>query len=670
MECSLIDMRLIEPYLETIFEEFYQNMLNDDHLAVYFRDDEQIRALIEKQKQFLITSLHASREDIEAGYSRMGEFHRELNIPLSDIISGIEFIRKRVFRVLFENRSLDMYYETVDDHFDLARNSMAKGYFKSQLIHSQTRYRAELGGNLQYRVHVRWVLDFIEYLASDCTLPKPPIDHENSIFQEWLHHPQSEIIFRDSGKYDEISKTNMLIHRLSNSIIYHMSKDNYYEAYSIFKEFSNKSTYLIHTLNMVLINFFNSKEERFFKHIFSLPETRGHLSVLNIRKLGFVNKYNGVEVGDHVIFTVDEAIKSYLVGLDDAIVYTQLSDGEFYIFYPDLSDERVHTIQEHLKEYLENLLMEKDGHRFTVKVALGTMNINRMFKKGMLNKLLHYVMIKAKENGDNVYYLSEREQGEAIELINRSSEDIMFVQKALLENNLEIFFQPIYDLETMKIYDVEVLARIKKGEIYITAGAFIGLIYELDVIIELDIQILRRVMELKEKVKKISANVFVNVSPQSLRSKRYTDFLKQALPQFKAEGMHLVFELTEQSFLENIELVIELHETFGITFAVDDFGTGYSSLRTVADLAEHQVISFIKIDGSIVKNITLSKSSFDVLDATSYMTKKLKLNNIAEFIESEEILEKVKSLGIGYGQGFHLSRPMHIDDLLQHCKLT
>jgi len=82
------------------------------------------------------------------------------------------------------------------------------------------------------------------------------------------------------------------------------------------------------------------------------------------------------------------------------------------------------------------------------------------------------------------------------------------------------------------------------------------------------------------------------------------------------------------------------------------------------------VISFIKIDGSIVKNITLSKSSFDVLDATSYMTKKLKLNNIAEFIESEEILEKVKSLGIGYGQGFHLSRPMHIDDLLQHCKLT
>ena len=222
----------------------------------------------------------------------------------------------------------------------------------------------------------------------------------------------------------------------------------------------------------------------------------------------------------------------------------------------------------------------------------------------------------------------------------------------------------------MQIYDVEVLARIKKGEIYITAGAFIGLIYELDVIIELDIQILSRVMELRETVKRVSANVFVNVSPQSLRSKRYTDFLKQALPRFKAEGMHLVFELTEQSFLENIELVVELHETFGITFAVDDFGTGYSSLRTVADLAEHHVISFIKIDGSIVKNIALSKSSFDVLDATSYMTKKLKLNNIAEFIESEEILEKVKSLGIGYGQGFHLSKPMHIEDLLKQCGLT
>jgi EAL domain-containing protein (putative c-di-GMP-specific phosphodiesterase class I) len=260
------------------------------------------------------------------------------------------------------------------------------------------------------------------------------------------------------------------------------------------------------------------------------------------------------------------------------------------------------------------------------------------------------------------------EQGEAIDLINKSTEDIMFVQKALLENNLEIFFQPIYDLSTMEIYDVEVLARIKKGEFYITAGAFIGLIYELDVIIELDIQILRRVLEFKEKIKAVSATVFVNVSPQSLRSKRYTDFLKTVLPQFKAEGMNLVFELTEQSFLENIELVVELHKAFGITFAVDDFGTGYSSLRTVADLAEHSVINFIKIDGSIVKNIVDSKSSFDVLDATSYMTKKLDLNNIAEFIETEEILEKVKSLGIGYGQGFFLSKPMHIDDLLKHVK--
>ncbi len=670
MECSLIDMHLIEPHLEAIFEEFYENMLNDDHLAVYFKDSEQIRQLIVKQKQFFITSLHASDAQVEADYFKMGELHHEMHIPLSDIIAGIEFIRKRIFYVLYHNRSLDLYFETIDTFFDRARNSMSKGYFKSQLLSSQKRYRGELGGKIQYRVHIRWVLDFIEYLGSDCTLPKPPIDHEKSVFQEWLNHPQSEIIFRDSGKYDEIRDTNILIHRLSNSIIYHISKNNYYEAYSIFKEFSNKSTYLIHTLNMVLINFYNSKEERFFKHIFADSAAQGHLSLLNIRKLGFINKYNGVDVGDHVIFTIDEAIKSYIVGLDDSIVYTRISDGEFYIYYPDISYEQVMKLQDSLKEYLENLLMEKEGYRFTVKVAMGTLTVNGYYKKAILNKLLHYVMIKAKESAENSYYLSESEQSEAIDLINKSTEDIMFVQKALLENNLEIFFQPIYELKTMQIFDVEVLARIKKGEFYITAGAFIGLIYELDVIIELDIQILKRLLEVKEKIKKVSATIFVNVSPQSLRSRRYTDFLKTMLPQFKDEGLEVVFELTEQSFLENIELVAELHRTFDITFAVDDFGTGYSSLRTVADLAEHNVISFIKIDGSIVKNIVLSQSSFDVLDATSYMTKKLNLSNIAEFIENEEILDKVKSLGIAYGQGFHLSKPMHIDDLLHHEKLT
>jgi EAL domain-containing protein (putative c-di-GMP-specific phosphodiesterase class I)/GGDEF domain-containing protein len=639
-------------------------MLNDDHLAVYFKDHEQVKGLIVKQKELLVFSLHAPADEIEARYFALGTLHHEMRIPLSDIVSGVEYIRKHVFRILFRHKQLDHFYERVDDLFDTVRNSFSRGYFKSQLKLSRIDYTTEMSGKIQYRVHIKWVLEFIEYLESDGILPKPHLDHENSIFQEWLTHPQSEVIFRDSGKYEEIIEINRLIHRLSNSIIYHFHKGNFYEAYSIFKEFSNKSSYLIHTLNMVLINFFNSKEERFFKHIFALPDVVGYLSVINIRKLAFINKYNGVDMGDHVIMTVDDAIKSFIVGLDDAIVYTRLSDGEFYIFYPGVDEARVQRLQASLKEYLENLLMEKDGYRFTIKTAFGTIHITDYCKKNTLNKLLHYVMIKAKERSENIYYLSDPEQQEALDLIDKASEDIMFVQKALLENNLEIFFQPIYDLSTGKIYDVEALARIKKGDFYITAGAFIELIYELDVIIELDIQILRRVMERSAKIRTVTANVFINVSPQSLKSKRYTDFLHTLLPELKAAGLEPVFELTEQSFLENIELVVSLHQEFGITFAVDDFGTGYSSLRTVADLAEHNVIRFIKIDGSIVKNIVDSKSSFDVLDATSYMTKKLKLLNIAEFIENEEILEKVKSLGITHGQGFHLCKPMGIDDLL------
>jgi len=133
----------------------------------------------------------------------------------------------------------------------------------------------------------------------------------------------------------------------------------------------------------------------------------------------------------------------------------------------------------------------------------------------------------------------------------------------------------------------------------------------------------------------------------------------------KSVGVRPYLELTEQSFMENLELIKQLHDQLNITFAVDDFGTGYSSLRTVAELAEHQVIEYLKIDGSIVSNILTSEETFQVLDSAGYMSRKLGLKNIAEFVESEELANKLQTMGIEYGQGFHFSHPLSLEELLE-----
>ena len=308
--------------------------------------------------------------------------------------------------------------------------------------------------------------------------------------------------------------------------------------------------------------------------------------------------------------------------------------------------------------------MKVGENEFHVNVAIGTVAALCDVPYRTNEKLLHFALSNAKAEHVDVYYLEKAEEQNALEMIEASEEHVHYVEDALMKQNLEIHLQPIIDVSTGELYDVEVLARIIKGEAHIPAGAFIDLIHELEIVVDLDIKILDKVIEYAPRLAPITTGLFINVSPSSLRTYRYVAALGEGVAKLKAAGIRPVFELTEQSFLENLELIKQLHDNYGIKFAVDDFGTGYSSLRTVAELAEHRVIDFIKIDGSLIKTAPSSRETYQILDAASYMTKKLGLKNIAEFIEDERMVEIVRELGIEYGQGYFYEKPLTVDALV------
>ena len=101
-----------------------------------------------------------------------------------------------------------------------------------------------------------------------------------------------------------------------------------------------------------------------------------------------------------------------------------------------------------------------------------------------------------------------------------------------------------------------------------------------------------------------------------------------------------------------------------MNFAVDDFGTGYSSLKTVSDLAVSRVVSTLKIDGSLTRQIVRSPEAYKVVLAVAQMARSLDLRVIAEHVEGPEILARLRTTGIQCGQGFLFDPPLPVEALV------
>ena len=125
--------------------------------------------------------------------------------------------------------------------------------------------------------------------------------------------------------------------------------------------------------------------------------------------------------------------------------------------------------------------------------------------------------------------------------------------------------------------------------------------FKMDKIALLDMLVLKNLMKQKSGIFDIVDTLFINVSYKSFLDVEYMKVFEEFMELFHEKSM--VFELTEQNIVENMEDIIEIHNKYGVQFAVDDFGSGYSSLKTVADLARNGVLKVLKMDGELIEKV-------------------------------------------------------------------
>ena len=160
-----------------------------------------------------------------------------------------------------------------------------------------------------------------------------------------------------------------------------------------------------------------------------------------------------------------------------------------------------------------------------------------------------------------------------------------------------------------------------------------------------------------ERFKDRSENFSINLSFEDISNGELVKFLKEEIRRNDI-SKRLILEIVESESIENFGLVkrfIEEMKELGVKIAIDDFGSGYSNFSYLLDMKP----DYIKIDGSLIKDIHRDNKSFTIAQTIAHFSKNMDIKVIAEYIHSQDVYEKAKEIGFDGYQGYHLGKPEH-----------
>ncbi len=236
------------------------------------------------------------------------------------------------------------------------------------------------------------------------------------------------------------------------------------------------------------------------------------------------------------------------------------------------------------------------------------------------------------------------------------------LQDAIARRDIFPVFQPVFDLSTGEMIGMEALSRGPRGSEFESGETLFSLAERTELLIPLERVCRQRSLEAAAYANP-RQQIFLNLSPAAASDPEFLGPLFQEQVQsFGIEPDRIVLEITERTYAVYEGLFREVLARFrqqNFRIAVDDVGTGYSNLSSLAEIEP----DYLKFDNVFVRGIDRRRVKQDLLEALMSFARKMKTKVIAEGIESKEELKVLQNLGVPYGQGFLLARPMPLAEI-------
>ncbi|WP_051904340.1 EAL domain-containing protein [Hippea jasoniae] len=330
-----------------------------------------------------------------------------------------------------------------------------------------------------------------------------------------------------------------------------------------------------------------------------------------------------------------------------------MGDGRFAFIKDQTEKKEINEILYALKQFQENIRNTKFSvgeYEFELETVLSlATQKDHMFKNAELGlkKALKEKLDIVK--GDGLYQT-------AIENAKKNIATLKMIKDAIKNDRIVSYFQPIYNNKTDIIEKYESLVRLidKDGKVlspfFFLNVAKIGKYYK---------QITRIVIKNAIETLKIMPNkeISINLSAVDIEDESIRNEIFAILENNPDISKKLVVELLEDEGINQLNVVknfIKKLKGFGVKIAIDDFGSGYSNFSR---LIEYEP-DYIKIDASLIKDITTNKNNLHIVEAIRDFAKKQGYKTVAEYVSNEEIFRIVKELGIDYSQGYYISEPL------------
>jgi len=391
------------------------------------------------------------------------------------------------------------------------------------------------------------------------------------------------------------------------------------------------------------------------------------LCYLDLDQFKVVNDTCGHLAGDallkQIAFRLQHEIR-------EADMLARLGGDEFGVILEGCDIERATKIANNLRVSLERFRFSWEDKLFDVGVSIGVVPIlPDSLGTNELLRAADSACYVAKDLGRNRVHIYQSNDKEVAMRIGEM-QWISSINRALEENRFCLYYQPIVPtIPSIGATHFEILLRMSDAEGQIIPPmAFLPAAERYQLMPKIDRWVLSETIRaiadgrLNQNYKPVM--VSINLSGQTLGDDSFLDFANAIIKKSKISPKLLCFEITETAAITNLYAANQFITTLrniGCSFSLDDFGSGLSSFGYLKTLS----VDYLKIDGHFIRHLLEDSINQTIVESIQHIGSNLGLKTVAEYVETPEVLEELKNIGIDYVQGFAIAEPSLLPESME-----
>jgi len=391
------------------------------------------------------------------------------------------------------------------------------------------------------------------------------------------------------------------------------------------------------------------------------------LLYVDLDQFKVINDTCGHVAGDQLLRQLAALLAKKVRGSD---TLARLGGDEFAVFLKDCPVRKAVSHANLIREVIEKYCFVWEKQTFRVGASIGVVAINRA--NASRNEVLSaadMACYTAKELGRNRIHLYQ-ESDDQMALRHREMHWVARITRALQDERFVLYCQPIVPVggpgSAVSMQEILVRMLDEKGGI-VAPNLFIPAAERYNLMQAIDRWVIRNLfLKLAEDSRNGCLDTemisTVNLSGCSINEEGFLAFIKEQFVRFEISPEQICFEVTETVAVANLAqaaVFIEELRALGCLFALDDFGSGLSSFGYLKNLP----VDYLKIDGQFVRDMVDDPIDAAMVSSINQIGQVMGMKTIAEFVENNAILERLRELGVDYAQGYGIAGPAPLGEL-------